>query len=165
MSVATDKLKATRKRIMTTTQKLIAEVTTDCLCENEDGTPSNECFDCYEWQKDGVFELLGEWQKDNAIDDNDHILIDGSGIGWMRQAGFKWTTMDKLHGALALNGDFRIEWYLENNILTARRWSHDEPTGTGLFHFSHYKPCEKCAEPVVTILRDETLTMCLNCEV
>ena len=158
---------------MTTAQKLIAEVTTDCLCgeyfdeELDKFVPVEECLgDCYEWQKEVVFYVLGQWQKDNNIDENDHILIDGSGMGWMRQAGFKWTTMMELHGALALDrGDFRIEWYLENNILTARRWSHDEPTGTGLFHFSHYKPCEKCAEPVVSILRDETLTMCLNCEV
>jgi hypothetical protein len=167
MSVATDKLKATRKRTMTTAQKLIAEVTTDCLCTNEDGTlMEDNCYgECYEWQKEVVFYVLGQWQKDNNIDDNDHILIDGSGMGWQRKAGFKWTTMDKLHGALALDrGDFRIEWYLENNILTARRYSHDEPTGTGLFHFSHYKPCEKCGVPVVNILRDETLTVCTNCD-
>ena len=151
---------------MTTIEKLTASVTTDCLCTNEDGTPMEDnCYgECYEWQKEDVFYVLGQWQKDNNIDENDHILIDGSGMGWQRQAGFKWTTMMELHRALALDADFRIEWYLENNILTARRWSHDEPTGTGLFHFSHYKPCEKCGEPVVTMIRDERLTNCLDCE-
>jgi hypothetical protein len=151
---------------MTTIEKLTASVTTDCLCTNEDGTPMEDnCYgECYEWQKEDVFYVLGQWQKDNNIDENDHILIDGSGMGWQRQAGFKWTTMMELHRALSLDADFRIEWYLENNILTARRWSHDEPTGTGLFHFSHYKPCEKCGEPVVTMIRDERLTNCLDCE-
>lgn len=150
-----------------TETKQVASVTTDCLCENEDGTPQEYCFgDCYEWQKESVFEVLGEWQLLNNIDENDHILIDGSGLGWMKQSGYKWTTMLELDGALALNGDFRIEWYLdlESKQLTARRWSHDEPTGTGLFYFSHYKPCQKCGEPVVTTIRDETLTNCLNCE-
>jgi hypothetical protein len=149
---------------MTTIEKYTASVTTDCLCEDEYGQPAGECVNCYEWQKEDVFELLGMWQTLNDIDEDDHILIDGSGMGWQGQAGFKWTTMLELHGALALNGDFRIEWYWEDGQLTARRWSHDEPTGTGLFHFSHYKPCEKCGEPVVTIIRDERLTNCLDCE-
>jgi hypothetical protein len=152
---------------MNTVEKYTAEVTTDCLCTNEDETPmEGNCYgECYEWQKEGVFELLGMWQTLNDIDENDHILIDGSGLGWMKQSGYKWTTMLELHGALALDGgDFRIQWYWEDGQLTARRWSHDEPTGTGLFHFSHYKPCEKCGEPVVTIIRDERLTNCLDCE-
>ena len=150
---------------MNTVEKYTAEVTTDCLCENEDGTPQEYCYgDCYEWQKEGVFELLGMWQTLNDIDENDHILIDGSGLGWMKQSGYKWTTMSELHGALALNGDFRIEWYLdENNTLTARRWSHDEPVGTGLFTFTQYKGCDKCGEPVKADIHTEELGMCVEC--
>ena len=150
---------------MTTTQKLIAEVSTDCACTNEDGTPMEDnCYgECYEWQKEVVFYVLGQWPKDNNIDEDDHILSDGSGMGWQRKAGFKWTTMSELHGALALNGDFRIEWYLENNELTARRWSHDEPVGTGLFTFSHHKGCDKCGEPVQGLIHAEEMGMCIEC--
>lgn len=118
---------------------MVASVTTDCQCENEDGTPSQECFNCYEWQKDDVFYLLGEWQKANDIDEDDTIRIDGTGIGWMSADGYKYTTMLELDGALSLDGDFRIEWLLKGNELTARRWSHDEPTGSALFTFKVLK--------------------------
>jgi hypothetical protein len=147
---------------------MTAEVSTDCQCqdENENGEwiPAQECFgDCYEWQKDEVFYLLGEWQKLNNIEEDDAILIKADGVGWTNASGYKWTTMLDLDGALALNGDFRIEWYLEGNELTARRWSHDEPTGTGLFTFIAYKGCDKCGEPVQADIHVEELGMCVEC--
>jgi hypothetical protein len=155
---------------MTTTEKYTASVTTDCECTTENDEtgefgPSNECFgDCYEWQKENVFELLGMWQTLNDIDENDPILINGTGMGWMRREGYKWTTMLELHGALALDGgDFRIEWYWENGELTARRWSHDEPVGTGLFTFSHYRECDKCNTPIKADIHTEELGMCVDC--
>ena len=97
--------------------KLIAKVTTDCLCENEDGTPLEGSCDgyCYEWQKEDVFELLGLWYVGNGIEEDDPILINAESIGWQNRSGFKWTTPMELDGALSLNGDFRIEWYLEDN--------------------------------------------------
>lgn len=119
---------------------MIASVSTDCLCEEENEAgelvPAQSCDNCYEWQKDDVFELLGEWYLANGIEEDDKILIDGSQMGWMRRDGYKWTNPMELDGALSIDGDFRIEWYLEGNELTARRWSHDEPTGTGLFTFT-----------------------------
>lgn len=123
--------------------KLTASVTTDCLCENEDGSPSPECFDCYEWQKENVFELLGQWQVINGITEDDKILITGTGMTWQRLSGWKETDILSLDSALSLDGDFRLEWYLEGNELTARRWSHDEPTGTGLFNFKVFKAGEE----------------------
>jgi hypothetical protein len=144
-------------------EKLTASVTTDCLCENEDGTPQDYCDNCYEWQKEDVFSLLGEWYLANGIDEDDPILIKGSGMTWQRLDGFKWTTPMELDGALSLDGDFRIEWYLEDGELTARRWSHDEPTGTGLFTFIHHKECNKCSKPVVADIHKEELGMCVEC--
>lgn len=144
-------------------EKLTAEVTTDCLCENEDGTPQDECDNCYEWQKESVFELLGMWQLRNNIDESDPILIEVDKLGWRNAGAFKWTTMLELDGALALNGDFRIQWYLEGNDLTARRWSHDEPVGTGLFTFTAHKECEKCGVPVKADIHKEELGMCVEC--
>lgn len=124
---------------MTTTIQTVT-VTTDCLCENEDGTQQEYCYgDCYEWQKEDVFELLGQWQVINGVTEDDKILITGTGLGWQRLSGWKETDILELHGALSLDGDFRIEWYLEDATLTARRWSHDEPTGTGLFTFTVIK--------------------------
>ena len=124
---------------MTTTIQTVT-VTTDCLCENEDGTPQEYCYgDCFEWQKEDVFELLGEWQIINGVTEDDTILIQGTGLGWQRLSGWKETDILNLDSSLSLDGDFRIEWYLEDATLTARRWSHDEPTGTGLFTFTIIK--------------------------
>jgi hypothetical protein len=149
---------------MTTIEKQTVRVSTDCLCENEDGTPQEYCYgDCYEWQKEDVFALLGEWQVLNSIDEDDPILVNGSGLTWQRLEGYKWTTMLELDGALSLNGDFTIEWYLEDTTLTAKRWSHDEPTGTGLFHFTVHKGCDKCGEPVAKEIHAEELGMCIEC--
>lgn len=148
---------------MTTLEKQTVSVTTDCLCENEDGTPQDYCDGCYEWQKEDVFMLLGEWYLANGIDEDDPILIEGTGMTWQRLSGHKWTTPMELDGALALNGDFKIEWYLENGELTARRWSHDEPTGTGLFTFTHYKDCNDCGEPIKADIHAEELGMCVDC--
>lgn len=148
---------------MTTIEKYTASVTTDCLCENEDGTPQDYCDNCYEWQKEDVMELLGMWQALNDIDENDPILIQVDKIGWTNASAYKWTTMLELHGALALDGDFRIEWYWEDGELTARRWSHDEPVGTGLFTFTAHKGCDKCGEPVQADIHAEELGMCIEC--
>jgi hypothetical protein len=150
---------------MTTIEKQTASVTTDCQCTNEDGTPMEDnCYgECYEWQKEGVFELLGEWQLANGVDESDPILIEVDKIGWTNASAYKWTTMLELDRALSLDGDFRIEWYLEDNKLTAKRWSHDEPMGTGLFTFSHHKGCDKCGEPVQGLIHAEEMGMCIEC--
>lgn len=151
---------------MTTTEKITVTVTTDCVCDEGDRDVAYEgCSgDCYEWQKEDVFWILGDWQLANDIDENDPILIETDKLGWRNASAYKWTTMDELHGALALNGDFRIEWYSENGELTARRWSHDEPVGTGLFTFTHYKGCDKCGEPVKADIHKEELGFCVECQ-
>jgi hypothetical protein len=145
-------------------EKQTVTVTTDCLCENEDGTPQEYCYgDCYEWQKEDVFMLLGEWQLANGVDEDDTIRINASSVGWQGRSGYKDTDILELHGALSLNGDFRIEWYLENNELTARRWSHDEPVGTGIFTFDILKGCDKCGELIQKDIHAEELGMCIEC--
>jgi hypothetical protein len=151
---------------MTTINKQTVSVTTDCLCgEGDTDTLTEYCSgECYEWQKEDVFALLGEWYVVNGIEEDDPILINAESVGWQNRSGFKWTTPMELDGALSLNGDFKIEWYLEDGeTLTARRWSHDEPTGTGLFTFTHYKGCDKCGEPVLADIHKEELGMCVEC--
>ena len=150
---------------MNTTNKQTVSVTTDCLCgEGDTDTLTEYCSgECYEWQKEDVFALLGEWQLLNNVDEDDIIRINASSVGWQGRSGYKDTDILELHGALSLNGDFKIEWYLENNELTARRWSHDEPVGTGLFTFEIYKGCDKCGDPVVKDIHAEELGMCIEC--
>ncbi len=133
-------------------EKLTVSVTTDCVCDEGDTDYLTEyCSgDCY------------EWQKSNDIDESDPILIETDKLGWRNASAYKWTTMLELDGALAFDGDFRIEWYLENGELTARRWSHDEPVGTGLFTFTHYKGCDKCGEPVKADINAEKVGFCVE---
>jgi hypothetical protein len=160
--------KESDKTLMTilNSEIMSVSISTDCQCEDEDGTPQTECYgDCYEWQKDDVFHLLGEWQLLNSIDESDPIFIQVDRLGWQNTSAYKWTTMLELDGALAINGDFRIEWTLDipSKTLTARRWSHDEPTGTGVFTFTAYKPCDKCGEPIDKDIHAEELGMCVEC--
>lgn len=146
-------------------------ISTDCQCDKyneeiDEYEPLSECDGyCYEWQKEDVFHLLGEWQRLNDIDESDPILVNVDKIGWQNASAYKWTTMLELDGALSLNGDFRIEWTLDipSKTLTARRWSHDEPTGTGVFTFTAYKPCDKCGEPIDKDIHTEELGMCVEC--
>jgi hypothetical protein len=150
---------------MTTINKQTVSVTTDCLCgEGDTDTLTEYCSgECYEWQKEDVFMLLGEWQLANGVDEDDTIRINASSVGWQGRSGYKDTDILELHGALSLNGDFRIEWYLENNELTARRWSHDEPVGTGIFTFDILKGCDKCGELIQKDIHAEELGMCIEC--
>ncbi len=146
-------------------EKQTVSVTTDCLCgEGDTDTLTEYCSgECYEWQKEDVFMLLGEWQLANGVDEDDTIRINASSVGWQGRSGYKDTDILELHGALSLNGDFRIEWYLENNELTARRWSHDEPVGTGIFTFDILKGCDNCGELIQKDIHAEELGMCIEC--
>jgi hypothetical protein len=147
---------------MNTITKQTVSVTTDCVCDEGDYEGYCEGT-CYEWQKEDVFALLGEWQLLNNVDEDDTIRINASSVGWQGRSGYKDTDILELHGALALNGDFKIEWYLEGNDLTARRWSHDEPVGTGIFTFDILKGCDKCGDLIQKDIHAEELGMCVEC--
>jgi hypothetical protein len=150
---------------MNTMEKQTVTVTTDCLCgEGDTDTLTEYCSgECYEWQKEDVFALLGEWQLLNNVDEDDTIRINASSVGWQGRSGYKDTDILELHGALSLNGDFKIDWYLEGNELTARRWSHDEPVGTGIFTFDILKGCDKCGDLIQKDIHAEELGMCIEC--
>jgi len=151
---------------------MIAEVSTDCQCnyfdeELDTFMPMEYCEgDCYEWQKEDVMMVIGEWQLLNEIDEDDTIRINGTGIGWQGRSGYKDTDILELHGALALDGEFRITWTLDipTKKLTARRSSHDEPTGA-YFEMEVIKtlPCDKCGEKVLADIHAEELGMCVDC--
>ncbi len=149
-----------------------ATVSTDCQCEDyneETGEfePMEYCYgDCYEMQKEDVFYVIGEWQRLNEIDEDDRIIISGTGIGWQSRSGYKETDILELHGALALNGDFNISWTLDipNKKLRARRASHDEPMGANFeIDFIKTLPCNECGDPVNAEIHAEELGMCIEC--
>lgn len=151
---------------------MIAKVDTDCQCESFDDeldayVPNEYCDgDCYEWQKEDVFHLLGEWYTLNEIDEYDDILVKGRRMTWQNLEGIATTDTLKLDSVLSFGGDFRIEWKLDipTKTLTATRWSHDEPTGAYFdFDFVKMLPCERCGDKVQADIHAEELGMCVEC--
>lgn len=126
-------------------------LTTDCFCEyyNDDNelVSPDSCFgDCYEDAVDYFDELAGLFIKANNLSNADYLLIEGSSMGWTRASGYKLirAEIEQLRHALMLNGDFTIEFWLssDDKELTARRYSHDEPMGTGLLTFTKVDVCQ-----------------------
>jgi hypothetical protein len=118
-------------------------LTTDCTCEMYDDEtgefrPSDgtECFGCYDTDWDDFIEnIYNPWLAVIGADDDTDILVTGAGMGWQRRSGWIIVTARDLHSALQINGDYRIEYRFDGTYLTAVRWSHDEPVGTGVFTF------------------------------
>jgi hypothetical protein len=142
-----------------------SEISTNCSCQTEndetgDFGPSNECFgDCFENSKENLFWLIDDWRQHNPFTEDTLIRIDGSGMGWRGQNGYTDVTLDEVAEALYLNGDFTIRYELsENFVLTAQRWSHDEPMGSAIFTFtkSPLNKCEACGEIDETISHTTT---------
>jgi hypothetical protein len=151
---------------------MIANVDTDCQCndyneETDEYEPMEYCEGtCYEFQKEDVFHLLGEWYALNEIEEDDVILIKGRRMTWQNLEGSAKTNTLELDGILAINGDFRIEWKLDvpTKTLTATRWSHDEPMGAYFdFDFVKMLPCNVCGDPINAEIHAEELGMCLDC--
>lgn len=129
---------------MTETTLTTVTLTTECECQfyNEDTgefEPSDgtDCFGCYDTAWDDFIEnAYTPWLNAIGADDSTVIRIDGSGMGWQRRAGWASVSARDIHSAMTINGEYRIEYYFDGTTLTARRWSHDEPVGTGTFTFT-----------------------------
>lgn len=128
----------------TNTTAITATLTTECDCqiyneETGDFEPSNgtECFGCYDQNWDDFIEnVYTPWLTAIGADDDTDILVTGTGMGWMRQSGWIVVTARDVHSAMTINGDWRIEYRFDGTALTAVRYSHDEPVGTGVFTFA-----------------------------
>lgn len=129
-------------------------ITTACTCTYEDDngneTESSECFGCYEFDIDNLNYDLTEWAKANGYEDETLIRIEATGLGWERRAGYKDVKVEEIDKALFINGEFTItyEFSADYKTLTAVRYSHDEPTGTGEMTFtkSPLDYCARCGE-------------------
>jgi hypothetical protein len=130
-------------------------LTTECFCtvydEDDNKQPATDCFGCYDDELAYLAEKLGEWLTANEWTDETIIRVQFSGVSWQRVAGYGDITVDDILEFLTLNGDFRIVFTLtpDNKTLTARRYSHDEPMGTGLITFtrSPLTNCAYCGDP------------------
>lgn len=114
----------------------LATLTTECVCHEEDGI-DEVCFgDCYEWQQEDVYWLVMEWAKEKGFDEDTAIRIEGKGMGWTKASGYKISKVSDLDTAMNLDGDFRLEYRLQDGELTVERFSHDEPAGGCVFTFT-----------------------------
>lgn len=136
---------------MNTEQLTEMEISTECNCvefdEDENETAAAECWG-YEYQESVEYlkEKLSEWLTANEWTDETLIRFQFSGVSWQRVAGYGDITVADIPEFLTLNGDFRIVFTLtpDNKTLAARRYSHDEPMGTGLLSFTK-SPLVLCA--------------------
>jgi hypothetical protein len=134
---------------------IIFELTTDCTCvvfdDDENQIEADTCYGCYDDALENLRCELEHWQTVNGFDDATLIRLEASGLGWRRRAGYRDIRADEITGALTLNGDYRIHFSFtpDYKTLTARRYSHDEPTGTGeiVFAKSPLEACDYCGEP------------------
>ncbi len=155
-------------------------ITSDCTCEiydeetdstmlDEYGDPKRPdyCYgDCYtESVYDFTENLLKPYAEATGWQLDHPIKVEVSSIGWQRRSGYTFTTLEGLVETLQIDGDFRIQFEYddEEQSLTAIRYSHDEPTGTGTFTIEHYLPCVKCGDPVPPAVYEEELEMCVQC--
>lgn len=96
---------------------------------------SDSCAGCWEDSESNFYEALESWKKEVGVD-WDYVRISGVGVGWMRSSGYTEVPLDTCLKSLTINGDFRIEAKWEEKTFSARRYSHDEPTGSAVFTFT-----------------------------
>lgn len=113
---------------MNTMQKQQITIQSDCTCTNEDETPSESCYGCYDDAVDNLKYLIDDWAKGQG-NDFSNVRINGTAMGWQRESGYAMAPLYRISEALTIRGDFTITFTLEDGNLTAVRSSHDEPTG------------------------------------
>ncbi len=115
------------------TESQNATYTTNCECvdyDEETGTesPAQWCQDyCHEDSRQLCLELISDWLRINS--NPQAVKITGKNITWERLNGYALVMPQDILNALIINGEFTITLTLDGDKLTARRSSHDEPTG------------------------------------
>lgn len=93
---------------------------------------ANGCMGCWDDSKEMFYQSLYEWRKEVGVSWN-LVRIEGSAMGWTRSKGSAVVPLERVLEALTIRGDFRIEVQLQGKSFSARRYSHDEPTGASFF--------------------------------
>ena len=131
-------------------QIIKASLTSDCTCEvydeetdstklDEYGEPARPdyCFgECWqESEYDFTDNLLKPYLAVKGWELDTPIKITCGRMSWRGVSGYAHATPETLLDKLTINGDFRLEFEFDGENLTAVRYSHDEPVGTGRFEF------------------------------
>ena len=100
---------------------------------------------CWDYKLQWLNEMVEEWSKNCA---RGWMVVSGRAMGWQRTSGHTDAmpaTGKELLKALTFSGDWTLDFKLDQeNLLTVRRWSHDEPTGASfIVSPSEYNPDEE----------------------
>jgi hypothetical protein len=132
-------------------EDIVYELSSNCRCTktDDDGNelkdengytiPSEYCDGC--WQDDQSnteYDIIHPWQEANDIFDQDYVVISANRVSWRNVDGYALSKADfkSILKTLTFDGDWTLKITLNaDKTMTAQRWSHDEPTGTGIFTF------------------------------
>lgn len=131
---------------------IVYELSNTCRCiatdddgnelKDENGYPVgvDYCYGC--WQDDLgniEFDIIEPWKKANGISNSDYVIISVERATWLNVSGHGICNGEfkNIVNSVSLDGDdCTLKFtYDGDKTLTAQRWSHDEPTGTGIFTF------------------------------
>ena len=116
-----------------------SETDSEVLDDNGNPVPSEYCDGC--WQDDlsnTEYDIIHPWQEANDIADQDYVVISANRVSWRNVDGYALSKADfkSILETLTFDGDWTLKITLNaDKTMTAQRWSHDEPTGTGIFTF------------------------------
>jgi hypothetical protein len=116
-----------------------SETDSEVLDDNGNPVPSEYCDGC--WQDDQSnteYDIIHPWQEANDIADQDYVVINANRVSWRNVDGYALSKADfkSILKTLTFDGDWKLKITLNaDKTMTAQRWSHDEPTGTGIFTF------------------------------
>jgi len=109
---------------MTTTDTdLFTEITNDCICADDEGDPSDECFGC--------------WDDELAyFEEQTQALRDKSDYGWWRVEGLPlWDgavsgighakNAEELLGLMTVRGDWKLGYRVTDTEIIGRLGHHD----------------------------------------
>jgi hypothetical protein len=145
-----------------TLEKQVVTLESNCTCLNEDKSPSDDCFGCWDDSLSNLEYLKDEWVERIGGKPFSSVISYAKGMGYFKESGSAKVEMDILHKATTLRGDFRIVFTLEDKELTAERYSHDEPVGGARFRFVPYYEinCVDCGEDIEG---EQVLIRCDDC--
>jgi hypothetical protein len=139
---------------METQERLSITLDTDCSCSSYDedldqDVPLDYCEGtCWEDQVMNFQDsILDPWLTASNATDAKRIGIKGRGMTWQRLSGEAITNAERLLDTMSFGHEYRLVFTLDNNNLTATRYSHDEPMGSSFeFQVMRDTTCDRCGE-------------------
>lgn len=108
----------------------IIELSSSCICCDDEGNPADDCWDCYQDAKENLHYMLVNWLGENDAASDSIVEIQGKDMTWQRLDGATEVNANSILSTLELErAEYRIQFQLDGKELTAKRWSHDEPMG------------------------------------